>query len=64
MTYVTQASKETFLTVRMPAAERAAVEAAAEADGRTTSSLVRKIISDWLATKRGASGERANTPLP
>lgn len=44
------------LLIRMPPAERAALERAAVADGRSTSGLARKIIWDWL--KRRGSVDR------
>ncbi len=40
--------KETVLAVRLPAQTKAALEKAAKADMRPTSSLAEKILTEWL----------------
>jgi hypothetical protein len=47
--------KDTFITFRLPSADRAALERAAKADDRPMTAFARKIITDWL---------RANKPAP
>jgi hypothetical protein len=40
------------LAVRVPAVAKAALDKAAREDARTTSSLVAKIVLDWLAKRK------------
>ena len=40
-------------SIRLDEQERAALARAAKAEARTTSSLVRKIITDWLRKQAG-----------
>ena len=40
------------LTARIPQDVKAAIDKAAREDARTTSSLVAKILSDWLAARK------------
>jgi hypothetical protein len=40
------------LTIRMPANDRKTLERLATRDGRTLSSLVRKILADWLREQK------------
>jgi hypothetical protein len=47
------ALKPSIITgVRLPVEVRSALDAAASEDGRTTSSLIQKILSDWLKGKK------------
>jgi hypothetical protein len=53
--------KDAALHIRLPFADRIALERAAQADDRPVGWLVRKIITDWLeaqrATKNLTAGE-------
>lgn len=40
------------LTARIPQDVKAAIDKAAREDARTTSSLVAKILADWLAARK------------
>lgn len=44
-------AKEASIHVRLDAATREALEAAAEADGRKLSNLVERILTEWVKTK-------------
>lgn len=39
-------------SLRLPPDLRAALDSAAERDGRTTANLIQKILAEWVATQR------------
>jgi predicted transcriptional regulator len=47
------------LTLRLPAELRGSLERAAAADRRPVSSLIRNVLSDWLAGRASHDGDRA-----
>ena len=44
-------TKDAALSVRLPAELKVAIARFADADHRTTASLVQKILADWLAAQ-------------
>jgi hypothetical protein len=53
--------KNEVINLRVPAAVKAALKLAAEADDRSVSSMALKIIREWLAV-RGLVGDMAKGP--
>lgn len=44
-------AKNASLTIRIPAELKLALETAAEKDGRSTSSLAERILTEWVKTR-------------
>jgi metal-responsive CopG/Arc/MetJ family transcriptional regulator len=56
---MSRAPKQKTLSVIMPEPLVRELDKAAEQDGRTISSLVRKILSDWVETHKHKAGGAA-----